>query len=238
MGLIVLTNLIIANHKEMNENLTKELLNQFSNGTESILNFVINIAISILLSILLGFIYNKYGSSLSNKKKLAESFVLLCVTTLVIITIVKSSLALSLGLVGALSIVRFRTAIKEPEELVYFFIAIAIGLGLGADQKVITITGVLCIFIYIIVRNAKSIKKDSYQNLIVTINNFKDIDENDILELLKLHCDKVELHRIDDSSEVTELALNVSFKSFNGIMDAKNGLKKIGGIQFSFIENY
>ena len=53
---------------------------------------------------------------------------------MIIITIVKSSLALSLGLVGALSIVRFRTAIKDPEELSFLFISIAIGLGMGANQ--------------------------------------------------------------------------------------------------------
>jgi uncharacterized integral membrane protein len=52
---------------------------------------------------------------------------------------VKSSLALSLGLVGALSIVRFRTPIKEPEELAYLFMAIAMGLGLGADQTLPTV---------------------------------------------------------------------------------------------------
>ena len=53
---------------------------------------------------------------------------------MVVITIVKSSLALSLGLVGALSIVRFRTPIKETEELIMLFINLAIGLGLGASK--------------------------------------------------------------------------------------------------------
>ena len=60
------------------------------------------------------------------------------VATVVVISIVKSSLALSLGLVGALSIVRFRSAIKEPEELAYLFLSIGIGLGLGAGQRVVT----------------------------------------------------------------------------------------------------
>ena len=52
---------------------------------------------------------------------------------------VKSSLALSLGLIGALSIVRFRTPIKEPEELIYLFLSIAIGIGYGSGQNLITI---------------------------------------------------------------------------------------------------
>jgi hypothetical protein len=62
-----------------------------------------------------------------------------------IITIVKSSLALSLGLVGALSIVRFRTPVKEPEELAYLFMAIAIGLGMGADYRLETSVGTILI---------------------------------------------------------------------------------------------
>ena len=65
--------------------------------------------------------------------------ILIATTTAFIISVVKSSLALSLGLVGALSIIRFRTAIKEPEELSYIFIAITIGIGLGANQVVITL---------------------------------------------------------------------------------------------------
>ena len=68
---------------------------------------------------------------------------ILAVATTLIITIVKSSLALSLGLVGALSIVRFRAAIKDPEELTYLFLVIAIGLGLGANQPLLTVIGFL-----------------------------------------------------------------------------------------------
>ena len=63
----------------------------------------------------------------------------------------KSSLALSLGLVGALSIVRFRAAIKEPEELVYLFLIIAIGLGCGANQLIITTIGIIFALVLIVV---------------------------------------------------------------------------------------
>ena len=69
---------------------------------------------------------------------------------MLIITIVKSSLALSLGLVGALSIIRFRAAIKEPEELAYLFISISIGLGFGANQAIITTLAFIIIILVII----------------------------------------------------------------------------------------
>lgn len=105
----------------------------------SILGFIVNIILSALLAYALGWIYIKYGNSLSNRKQFSRNFLLVTMTTMLMITVVKSSLALSLGLVGALSVIRFRAAIKEPEELSYLFLAIAIGLGLGADQTVITL---------------------------------------------------------------------------------------------------
>ena len=88
----------------------------------------------LLLSHLLGWHFVRFAQVVSNKRKLARVFVMISVTTLLIISVVKVSLALSLGLVGALSIIRFRTPIKEPEELGYLFLAIALGIGFGAAR--------------------------------------------------------------------------------------------------------
>jgi protein-S-isoprenylcysteine O-methyltransferase Ste14 len=95
--------------------------------------FIVNLLLTGVLAVIVSQIYVRYGTSLSNRRLFARNFMLISMTTMLIITIVKSSLALSLGLVGALSIVRFRAAIKEPEELAYLFICIAIGLGFGAN---------------------------------------------------------------------------------------------------------
>ena len=86
---------------------------------------LINLAIGVVLSLVLRVHFRKFGCTLSNREEFAQVFPFVLLTTILIITVVKSSLALSLGLVGALSIVRFRTPIKEPEELAYLFIAIA-----------------------------------------------------------------------------------------------------------------
>src|SRR3989338_6452859 len=118
-----------------------------------ILNFLVNLILAAILGYILSLIYTKYGKSLSNRQTFARNFVLLAVTTTLIITVVKSSLALSLGLVGALSIVRFRAAIKEPEELAFLFLTIAIGLGLGAGQLKITVISFLIISLFIWARH-------------------------------------------------------------------------------------
>src|SRR3989344_2428931 len=118
-----------------------ETFEQFLVNQQVSINYsylVLALAVAALLSFILGKLYVKYGSSISNRKKFSSNFVLLSTTTTLIIMIVKSSLALSLGLVGALSIVRFRAAIKEPEELAFLFLVIAIGLGFGASQVLVT----------------------------------------------------------------------------------------------------
>ena len=106
-----------------------------------------NLGISMVLGILLGWHYVRFGRTLGNRASLARILPVIVLTTVLVISIVKASLALSLGLVGALSIVRFRTPIKEPEELAYLFLAIATGLGLGADQRIPTIAAVTAILV-------------------------------------------------------------------------------------------
>ncbi len=223
-----------------NKSFLNEITNQFSIGDTPVTEFLINIFVTIILAYILGLVYSKYGNSLSNRKKLKQTFVLMAITVMIVITIVKSSLALSLGLVGALSIVRFRTAIKEPEELVYFFIAIAIGLGMGANQRYLTLIGAAVIVIYIVIQNINAAKQEVLQNLIITISNTSSssLNENEILAVLKEHCSNIDLRRLDEVNNTTELSLNVEFKSLDEIFKAKESLKKIGEIQFSFIETY
>ena len=97
-------------------------------------SLIISILTSAICAYLIKFIYIKFGKSINNKENFSDTFVLLAITTTVVITVVKFSLALSLGLVGALSIVRFRAAIKEPEELIYLFLIIGVGLASGSGQ--------------------------------------------------------------------------------------------------------
>jgi len=100
---------------------------------------LVNLGLVLILGQILVWHYLRFSPVLSNKRKFSRVFVFVAATTMLVIAVVQSSLALSLGLVGALSIIRFRTPIKEPEELAYLFLAIGIGLGLGANQRAITI---------------------------------------------------------------------------------------------------
>lgn len=108
---------------------------------------------------LIAAIYTVFGTSLSNRKRFANTFVMLALTIMLVISVVKASLALSLGLVGALSIIRFRTAIKEPEELTFLFFTVAIGLGFGAGKFGITLVAFWTICIgFILFRKIRATK--------------------------------------------------------------------------------
>ena len=127
---------------------------------------------SFIMCILMSFIvrdfYIRRSFSLTGKMHIGSIIPVLSAVVFLVIVVVKSSLALSLGLVGALSIVRFRTPIKEPEELVYLFLAIAVGLGYAAGQILITTVLTLSILfvVYIWLSNRKIIKTSEY-NLVV-----------------------------------------------------------------------
>lgn len=206
------------------------------NETIDIPTLLIKIIVVTILALLISFIYIKFGNSLSNRKTLSRSFVLIALATMIIITIVKSSLALSLGLVGALSIVRFRTAIKEPEELAYFFIVIAIGLGIGAEQILTTTVSTFCICAVIFILNRKK-EEETVQNLVIQFSEYQQTDTQSIIEILKKDANQLTLSRLDESPERAEISFSVHFKNIDTLLLAKEKLQqKFPQITFSFIE--
>jgi len=182
----------------------------------------INLLLGILLSSGLAWFYTRFGRSLSNRARFAQTLPVLTLTTVLVISVIKSSLALSLGLVGALSIVRFRTAIKEPEELIYLFMAIAIGLGFGADQRLPTIVAMLVIVAYLFARTLvvpRPLRNNLYMNVMApgADNAFAQINE-----LLLQHVKSADLRRVDRSAsslQATYLIACPNDGDLNALMD-------------------
>ena len=197
----------------------------------SLNTYVISIFLSIFLSFLVQQFYIKFSTTLSNKIEFSKNFLILGATTTIIITIVKSSLALSLGLVGALSIVRFRAAIKEPEELVYLFLIISIGLGCGAGQLFIVTLGIVIILSLIfLVSKIKS--KNNIKNLdklsLSIIYNFS-TNEKMIENLKKLLLQKsnfVKLISLVKTDANTTVNFQIQLKNFHTLNNLINSIQK------------
>ena len=146
------------NNISLDQNLQNFFLN--SNVQLDFSNFLLAIILSLILAYIVKFTYLKVGRALNDKDYFSDTFIPLAIITTLVITVIKFSLALSLGLVGALSIVRFRAAIKEPEELVYLFFVIAIGLANGANQFLLSIFATILISIFLFIRSFYFQKKN------------------------------------------------------------------------------
>jgi len=194
----------------------------------SLPKLVISLAIAALLGLILGQVYIHFGHALSNRRAFARNFLVLIVTTTLIISIVRSSLALSLGLVGALSIVRFRAAIKEPEELVFLFLAISAGLGLGAGQPLITIVAFLVILGLIVIRSLLY-RNPGQPNLFMTVASpaSANLGAHQILQSLAAVGATATLKRLDKSPDLLEAAFLVDFK---GISELEQFTDKLRGL--------
>lgn len=113
-------------------NLVAGLQNAFSFGDLSVVRILLTLGLAFLIGMYIFAIYRKTFSGVMYSKNFGVSLVMLAMITSFIILPITSNLALSLGMVGALSIVRFRTAVKDPIDTVYMFWSIAVGIALGA----------------------------------------------------------------------------------------------------------
>ena len=123
---------------------------------------------------------------------------------------------------GALSIVRFRAAIKEPEELVYLFLIIAIGLGCGAGRLVVTsigtFTAILIIFILKKFRtNDRKLNIDNFNVSIASKKKLNSTELKNIIDLVSKYCESNELISISQNSEGTNVNLFAKFKELKDI---------------------
>ncbi|MDA7442923.1 DUF4956 domain-containing protein [Candidatus Pelagibacter ubique] len=215
------------------QNLNRGDLNFFLNQNVQIdiPSFILSLFCAVILSFFVQLFYIKYSSTLSNRKEFSKIFVILAVTTCIVIMIVKSSLALSLGLVGALSIVRFRAAIKEPEELVYLFLIIAIGLGCGANQLIITSVGIIFALILIMIYSGymKNSRKDIEQTInlgVIIEQEISDLQINDLISEIKKISNELKFISMSRTENNTSINIDLKPKKFEELTLLSGQIKK------------
>lgn len=212
------------------------MVKDFLNSLSSLgpLDTLINIVLAALMASLVRIVYVKYGTTLTDRKHLGNSFILITICTTLIIALIQSSIALSLGLVGALSIIRFRTAIKEPQELSFIFLCVALGLGLGANERLLTLSaGFLILGIIILKTKKKKSKIEEAYNLSVQT---KEMELNNVIEIGKKFCRNIDLRRFDESSNGLNIILFVEFDKYASLQACIAKLKESdANILISFI---
>ena len=163
------------------EKIQKIFLEDFSQ-TIPTKDIFLSLLIAILAAIIINFIYKKTYNGVSYTKSFSLSIILLTLVTSLVIRTINSNLALSLGMVGALSIVRFRTAVKDPIDTIFMFWAITAGIMSGAGLYVATLISTITISIFYFLCCVYESKKKDKLLLVIKSTIVK---SDKILELMK-----------------------------------------------------
>ena len=199
-------------------------------STTSLSEFIIGFVLTIIFSLLIRNIYINHSNSVSNKTIVANIFPLFSVAIFLIVITIKSSIVLSLGLVGALSIIRFRTAIKEAEQIVYFLILTAIAIASAAGSYLFPILLVIFVFIYNFYRTKQKSGEISSSNdhLVITADKIDNKKIEELINLLNEQGVNVEIQSINKKENNTSIVLKMSDFNINSLTKVDDFLNKHG----------
>tara|TARA_Y100000992_G_scaffold291968_1_gene248933 strand:- start:1201 stop:1881 length:681 start_codon:yes stop_codon:yes gene_type:complete len=201
---------------------------------------IVSLIFCTVTSFILMYVYKNKSNSLSSKVQISPIIPLLSLITFLVILIVKSSLALSLGLVGALSVIRFRTPIKEPEDLAFLFLAIGIGIGYGAGQiyaTTIIFLAIISIIWFILSNNSFSVKND-FNFIVETSDENKEKYFEELLEVLKNSTVEASFVKFEQGTNAVIIYYRLVFDDVDNIQKLINDVnRKFSGIKFSLYEN-
>ena len=178
----------------------------------STLDVLLALGLSFVLGLFIFLIYKKTYQGVMYSDSFGVSLIAMSMITSLVIIAVTSNVVLSLGMVGALSIVRFRTAIKEPMDIAFLFWAIAVGIVLGAGLLPLAIIGSVIIGIIIVVFSTRKIGDVPY---ILVVNCENEETENTANELIKQEAKKSVLKSKAVNKLGVELTYEVRIKEEN-----------------------
>lgn len=188
-----------------------------------------NLAIGLGLALVMRWHFGVFGSTFSNRREFGRVFVLIMMTTILVISVVKSALALSLGLVGALSIVRFRTPIKEPEELGYLFLTIGIGVGLGANlwiQSTVAAAAILLAMAAVQWSGKRSSGKGLFLSIEWQLPSSESRPLDTIHRILGQHASQNDLRRVDAQDDRFDATYFLDVTRIDQVGDIIAGLRE------------
>lgn len=199
----------------------------------SMLDVVLALGLSFILGLFIFMIYKKTYSGVMYSDSFGVSLIAMAMITSLVIVAVTSNVVLSLGMVGALSIVRFRTAIKEPMDIAFLFWAIAVGIVLGAGLIPLGVIGSVIIGIVILVFSTRKAGNTPY---ILVVSCVDKETENAAAQLIRSETDKSVLKSKNVSKTGIELTYEVRIKAEN--TDFINRLSETDGVANAVLVTY
>ena len=174
-----------------------------SNASVSVTQVCLSLAMAVVLGMLLYFVYRKTYRGTVYSKDFNLTLLLVAIITTLVMQAIGSNLALSLGMVGSLSIIRFRTAVKEPRDIAFLFWAIAIGLTCGSEMYLIGLLGSLVLTVVVCLAGLDLYDTTTY--LLVLRAVPESVEEKALCEVLKKNA------RSNQTADSEEFTYELSF---------------------------
>lgn len=222
------------------DNLLEKLLSQENlfnliAGTDSFTleRIFFNILLATILGLFIYFVYRKTFSGVMYSQYFNVTIVMICLITCIVMMLIGNNLSLSLGLVGSLSIIRFRTAIKEPRDIGFLFWGIAAGLAAGTSEFLIAVIGSVMIALILLIFS--KVLYIDYCYLLVLKGS--GIESKDITEILKEYDIPHKLRMKTTNNFFTEITYEITLKNLSEDSLVKT-FKSIDSIQEVHIVSY
>lgn len=199
----------------------------------SALDMIIALALSFAVGLFIMAVYKKTFKGVMYSQSFGVSLMALTLITTLVILAVTSNVVLSLGMVGALSIVRFRTAIKEPLDIAFLFWAIAVGIVLGAGLIPLAVLGSIFIGIIMVLFVNKKSKDNPYILVVRCVNDESEKEATLLLE------SKVKKHIVKSktvSSNGIEITIEIRLKDMT--TSFVNEISQLNGVQNAVLVSY
>lgn len=179
--------------------------------TFSIESIIFSILVTTLLGLFIYFVYKKTFTGVLYSQNFNITIVMICIVTAIVMMLIRNNLALSLGMVGSLSIIRFRTAIKDPRDIGFLFWAIAIGLAAGTGQFVVVIIGSIFISLILFIYNKAVFNEYSF----LLILKGTSLEAKEIAAILKEYGVSSKLRMKTLNSTFMEATYEINLKTSN-----------------------
>lgn len=192
-------------------------------STSTLLTIAVDLIVALCMGLLIYYIYKRYFNGVIFSRSYAVTLVGMTVLTCMVTLAISTNIVISLGMVGSLSIVRYRTAIKEPLDLLYMFWAITTGITVGASMYILAVAGAVIVIIMLAVFGRKNHRSNTY---IMMVHYNGDETGDEIIR--QLHHLKYTIKSKTLRQEDCELSVQVDCKNDNTVfMEKIRALKDV-----------
>ena len=195
----------------------KSFLDGYATSDINMTTVLVCICATTLIAAYIFWVYRSINKNSFYDRGFNLSLMGMAVITAMVILTIQSNIVVSLGMVGALSIVRFRTAIKAPMDLVFLFWAISVGIICGAGFVLIAVIGSLGLTFVLVLF---AMLPDSRHNLLLVINATSHKEEGKIMEVVNQNCAYVKVRARNVSKTNLNLAIDVRIHDTEKMIDA------------------